>query len=112
VKEISPPDHEFITPEIMRTQLRAASTLDGVSSYECAIDLETLPGQDEVQRELNDVPKVTKSKAKKNIKPDDAELMRIARARCRPLLKLIHEATGYSFVFVSRPSMSHLDHSC
>lgn len=97
---VTPVNPELITPDALRSQLRAASELDGVHRFECALDLASLPGQDEVYREVNTVPKVTKSKAKKNTQIEAAESMRVARARCRPLVNLIHEATGYSFMFV------------
>lgn len=66
--------------------------------FECAISLEALPGQEEVQKEINGVPSAAVLKAKKRTQSDVAESMRITRARCRPLINLIHEATGYSFM--------------
>ena len=74
--------------------LRRKSAEDGVSKYDASCLLDDLPGQDEVDKEI-----AMPVKGEGEV-DETAEGMRRARARCRPLINLIYEATGYSFVSV------------
>ena len=74
--------------------LSRRSAEDGVSKFDASCLLDELPGQDEVHKEIG-----TPAKGDGEV-DETAEGMRRARARCRPLINLIHEATGYSFVSV------------
>lgn len=83
-------------PQLL-TSLRAASDLDGVHKYEAACRITDLPGQEHVELELK-LPYTVVGESRPAPELNAAESMRRARARARPLIELIHQATGYSFV--------------
>lgn len=83
--------------------LRAAAALDGVAKFDSVLNLEQVPGQDEVTIEMKLID--TKSEElrieaggvldKKSITADQ---MKRTKATCRPFIRLVQEITGYSFV--------------
>lgn len=94
----APPSHPDPSPVgVLERTLRAASDADGVSKYEAAVMLDQLPGQEYVELELR-LPYTVVGEERAAPKMDTAESMRRARAKARPLVELIHQSTGYSFV--------------
>lgn len=93
-----PPSHPEPSPvDVLQRTLRAASDADGVSKYEAAVMLDQLPGQEYVELELR-LPYTVVGEERAAPKLDVTESMRRARAKARPLVELIHQNTGYSFV--------------
>ncbi|ORY66916.1 hypothetical protein BCR35DRAFT_308346, partial [Leucosporidium creatinivorum] len=95
----APPSHpDPSSVAVLQHTLRAASDADGVSKYEAAVKLDELPGQEYVELELR-LPYTVVGEEREAPEMDTAESMRRARAKARPLVELIHQSTGYSFVY-------------
>lgn len=88
----------LLLPHTLSTLLRAASDEDGVSTFSASCSLPTLPGWELVDLELKAPYVVVGGSTALPNEKNKAEAWRRARARARPLVDLIHQSTGYSFV--------------